>query len=48
MTASLERIEREQRADFRWLVGIMLAGFATTIGGFGAVLAVMAHGFHWL
>jgi len=41
MTASLERIEREQRADFRWLVGIML-------GGFGALSTVMAHGFHWL
>ena len=54
-TASLERLERrvdalaaEQRADFRWLVGIMLGGFATMIGGFGAMLAVMAHGFHWL
>lgn len=47
-TATLERIERrvdavaaEQRADFRWLLGIML-------GGFGALLGVMAHGFHWL
>ncbi len=47
-SASLERIERrmdllaaDQRADFRWLLGIML-------GGFGALLGVMAHGFHWL
>ncbi len=53
--ASSERIERrfdamerrfdaltaEHRADFRWLLGIML-------GGFGAMLGVMAHGFHWL
>jgi hypothetical protein len=31
----------ESRADYRWLLGIML-------GGFGALLAVMAHGFHWL
>jgi len=54
-TAGLERLERrfdtmdqrmdsfmrEQRADFRWLMGIML-------GGFGALLGIMAHGFHWL
>jgi hypothetical protein len=31
----------DQRADFRWLLGVML-------GGFGAMLGVMAHGFHWL
>ena len=48
----LERIERrmdmraaelraEHRSDFRWLLGIML-------GGFGALLGAMAHGFHWL
>jgi len=54
-TATLERMERrldsmdrridtvitDQRADFRWLLGVML-------GGFGAMLGVMAHGFHWL
>lgn len=54
-SAALERIERrldsmdrridtvvtDQRADFRWPVGIML-------GGFGAMLGAMAHGFHWL
>ncbi|MGA8194420.1 MAG: hypothetical protein WB902_13715 [Acetobacteraceae bacterium] len=54
-SAALERIERrldsmdrridvvvtDQRADFRWLLGVML-------GGFGAMLGVMAHGFHWL
>ncbi|MGH7212830.1 MAG: hypothetical protein ACREF1_15380 [Acetobacteraceae bacterium] len=44
--ATLERLDRrmdlmgaEQRADFRWLLGIMLAGF-------GSVLGLMAHGFH--
>ena len=54
-TASLERIERrmdasaaEQRADFRWLLGIMLGGFTAMLGGFGALFGVMAHGFHWL
>jgi hypothetical protein len=38
----------EHRADFRWLLGVMLAGFATMLGAFGAMLGVMAHGFHWL
>jgi hypothetical protein len=47
-STALERIEwrldaivMDQRADFRWLLGIIL-------GGFGALLGVMAHGFHWL
>jgi hypothetical protein len=54
-TASSERIERrfdamerrldalsaEHRADFRWLLGLILAQT-------GALLGVMAHGFHWL
>ncbi len=47
-TASLERIEQEQRSDFCWLLGIMLAGFAAMLGAFGTMLAAMAHGFHWL
>jgi hypothetical protein len=36
-----DALNSEHRADFRWLLGIML-------GGFGAMLGVMAHGFHWL
>ncbi len=54
-SATLERLERrmdlmaaDQRADFRWLLGIMLAGFGTMIGLFGGLLGAMAHGFHWL
>jgi hypothetical protein len=54
-TASLERIERRldmqadtQRSDVRWLLGVILAGFATMLGAYGAMLAAMAHGFHWL
>ena len=59
-TAALERIERRidlqqqsarsprQRSDFRWLLGVMLAGFATLLGAFGTMLGAMAHGFHWL
>ena len=37
----MDSFMREQRADFRWLMGIML-------GGFGALLGIVAHGFHWL
>lgn len=44
----MDSIIREQRADFRWLLGVMLGGFTAMLGGFGAMLGVMAHGFHWL
>ena len=33
-------LRRDVRTDFRWLLGIML-------GGFAGLLGVMAHGFHW-
>jgi hypothetical protein len=53
--AGIERLERrldllaaDQRADYRWLLGIMLGGFATMLAGFAGLLGVMAHGFHWL
>jgi hypothetical protein len=48
MRATLESLDRRmlaleaaQRADFRWLVTIMLGGYASLLG-------VMAHGFHWI
>jgi hypothetical protein len=44
----MDTLAAEHRADFRWLLGVMIAGFAATIGGFAGLLAVMAHGFHWL
>jgi hypothetical protein len=44
----LDQIAADQRADFRWLLGVMLGGFSVILGGFGAMLSVMAHGFHWL
>jgi hypothetical protein len=44
----LDAIETNQRANFRWLLGIILGGFGAMLGGFGAMLGVMAHGFHWL
>lgn len=46
--AEIRALAAEQRADFRWLLGIMLGGFSLMIGGFGVMLGVMAHGFHWL
>lgn len=36
-----DALSSEHRADFRWLLGLMLAQT-------GALLGVMAHGFHWL
>jgi len=44
----IDVLTSEHRADFRWLLGVMLGGFATMLGGFGAMLGVMAHDFHWL
>ena len=43
----IDSLASEQRADFRWLIGIMLGGFSAMLGGFGAMLAIMARGFHW-
>lgn len=44
----IDALTADHRADFRWLLGIMLGGFTAMLGGFGAMLGVMAHGFHWL
>ncbi len=41
MERRMDSIIREQRADFRWLLGLILAQT-------GALLGVMAHGFRWL
>jgi hypothetical protein len=48
VAADQRALAAEHRADFRWLLGVMLAGFTTLLGAFGAMLGVMAHGFHWL
>ncbi len=37
----LDRMAGRQDADFRWLLGVVLAGLAGMLGA-------MAHGFHWL
>jgi phage shock protein A len=36
-----DALNSEHRADFRWSLGLILAQT-------GALLSVMAHGFHWL
>ncbi len=41
MDRRMDSIMREQRSDFRWLLGLILAQTGTLLG-------VMAHGFHWL
>jgi hypothetical protein len=41
MDRRIDALTSEHRADFRWTLGIML-------GGFSALLGVMARGFHWL
>jgi len=39
--ADIREIRGQQDRDFRWLLGLYLAGTA-------AMLGVMAHGFHWI
>jgi predicted esterase YcpF (UPF0227 family) len=48
MDRRIDTAVSDQRSDFRWLLGVMLGGFATMLGAFSAMMGVMAHGFHWL
>lgn len=41
ITNRLERLEDKIDSNFKWLLGLYM-------GGFTALLGVMAHGFHWL
>jgi hypothetical protein len=41
LSGQIRELRTTQRADYRWLLGIML-------GGFAGLLGVMARGFHWL
>ena len=41
LRADMREFHSDVNRQFRWLVGLW-------IGSLGAVLAVMAHGFHWL
>lgn len=34
---TLDRIERNLRSDFRWLLGMMLGGFALTLSAIGGL-----------
>ena len=40
MRSEMRDIRTEHRSDYRWLLGIMLGGFVTTIGGFAAMLGL--------
>jgi len=44
----LDMLYGAQRSDFRWLLGMMIAGTGTILGCLLGLLGVMAHGFHWL
>lgn len=44
----LDSLATEHRSDFRWLLGVMLAGFGTMLTGGLGLLGIMARGFHWL
>jgi hypothetical protein len=41
LRSDMRELRREQKADFRWLLGISL-------GASAGLLGAMAHGFHWL
>ena len=42
-----EVVDRRMDANFRWLLGVMLAGWGSVLGVLGAMFGLMAHGFHW-
>jgi hypothetical protein len=44
----LDMLWGAQRSDFRWLLGMMVAGTGTILASILGLLGVMAHGFHWL
>jgi hypothetical protein len=51
----MDRVDRqldvlltEQHSDFRWLFGMMFAGAGMILVCLVGLLAVIAHGFHWL
>ena len=44
----LDMLWGAQRSDFRWLLGMMVAGTGTILASLLGLLGVMAHGFHWL
>jgi len=55
MDGRMDRIDQRldmlwgaQRGDFKWLLGMMVAGTGTILASILGLLGVMAHGFHWL
>ncbi len=39
---------KDVKSDFRWIIGLIIGLSSFTIAGFSGVLAVIAHGFHWI
>ena len=44
----IDALTSEHRVGFPLAAGRHVGGFTAMLGGFGAMLGVMAHGFHWL
>lgn len=44
---NLEKDIKDIKIDMRWLIGIMLGGFAGCFGFMAALFGLMAHGFKW-
>ena len=48
LDAQVRELREVRRDDFRLIVRLFIGGYAAMAAGFGSILAVMAHGFHWL
>ena len=48
MDDRMDRLETAMTSQFRWLLGTIFGLAGLTVTGFGALLGVVAHGFHWI
>ncbi len=44
----IDTIDKKIDSSFRWLLGVILAGWGITITSFAGIFGIMAHGFHWI
>jgi len=44
----IRRLDTKIDSNFKWLLGVMIGGFASTIGGFVTLGGLIAHAHHWL
>jgi hypothetical protein len=47
MNRRFDAIAQDQRADFRWILGIMLTGMGGLLAAMAGLLTAMIRGFHW-